>query len=112
MPGFIWDDANLEHAQKHDLAIEDIEYVVNHASRPWPMPHGGGKFIVRGQTESGHYVQVIYVLESDAATIDYTQVDLVDLADVADAIYVIHARPLEENEKVVFRKLNRRKRKR
>jgi len=52
------------------------------------------------------------VLESDAATIDYTQVDLVDLADAADAIYVIHARPLEENEKVVFRKLNRRKRKR
>jgi uncharacterized DUF497 family protein len=112
MADFIWDRANSEHAQKHGLTIEQIEYVVSHARSPWPMPQGDNKFMVRGRAQSGEYIQVIYVLEADAMGVDYTEVDLLDLADATDAIYVIHARPLEEDEKRAFRKINRRKGKR
>jgi hypothetical protein len=112
MEDFIWDHWNTEHATRHGVTIGEIEFVVKRARSPWPMPHGDLKFLVRGQTESGRYIQVIYVLESDAAAIDYTEVDLIELAEAANAFYVIHARPLKEDEKRALRKQNRRKNKR
>jgi uncharacterized DUF497 family protein len=112
MESFIWDDWNTEHATSHGVSIDEIEFVVARARSPWPMPQGDFKFLVRGQAASGRYIQVIYVLESDAAAIDYTEVDLLELAESADAIYVIHARPLNDDEKRTLRKRNRRKGKR
>jgi hypothetical protein len=112
MESFIWDQWNAEHATRHGVTIDEIEYVVSQSRSPWPMPHGDLKFLVRGRTQSGRYIQVIYVLESDAESIDYSEVDLVELADAADAFYVIHARPLNDDEKRTLRKLNRRKGKR
>jgi hypothetical protein len=47
-----------------------------------------------------------YVLASDAQGIDYSTIDLIDLPEDADPIFVIHARPLEDEEK---RRLRRRK---
>jgi uncharacterized DUF497 family protein len=112
MANFIWDDVNTEHAQKHGVTIEDIEYVVRTAKTPWPMEQGDDKFIVWGRTEAGGYVQVVYVLESDAIDIDYAEIDLLQLEDDADGLYVIHTMPLDDDQKRNFRKLNRRKGKR
>jgi hypothetical protein len=66
---------------------------------PYPSYEGDNKWLIRGQTRNGRYIQVIYVLESDAMGIDYTEVDLVSLATDADAIYVVHARPIEKDER-------------
>jgi uncharacterized DUF497 family protein len=112
MADFIWDDANAEHATRHGVSIEEIEYVVTHARSPWPMPQGDNKFIVWGRTEAGSYVQVVYVLESSAVGIDYSEVDLLELADAGDGIYAIHAMRLTEDQKRNYRRLSRRKGKR
>jgi uncharacterized DUF497 family protein len=112
MASFIWDDANRAHAQRHGVCVEDIEYVVRHAKAPWPMAQGDHKFIAWGRTEAGEYIQVVYVLESDAINIDYSEVDLLELESEADGVYVIHAMPLADDQKRNFRKLNRRKGKR
>ena len=112
MASFIWDDWNSEHATRHGVTVEEIEYVVSRARPPWPMPQGDNKFLVRGATEAGRYIQVIYVLESDAESIDYSQVDFLELAEKVDGLYAIHARPLTDDEKRVLRRLKRRKPKR
>jgi hypothetical protein len=96
---FIWDDGNTAHIAKHRITRAEAEYVVRHARAPYPSYEGDDKWLVRGKTRAGRYIQVIYVLECDAMGIDYTEVDLVLLAAEADAIYVIHARPLEDDEK-------------
>jgi hypothetical protein len=55
---------------------------------------------------------VVYVLESDAVSIDYAEVDLLELAESADGVYVIHANWLDETQKSAYRKIGRRKGKR
>jgi len=112
MVDFIWDDANAEHATRHGVSIEEIEYVVRRARTPWPMPQGDNKFVVWGRTEAGDCVQVVYVLESEAVSIDYAEVDLLELVESADGIYVIHANWLDESQKTAFRRIGRRKGKR
>ena len=112
MAVFIWDDKNTAHIAEHGITVEDAQYVVDHARSPYPMPHGDAKFFVRGRTRSGDYIQVSYVWESDAQDIDSENIDLLDLADTADSIYVIHARPLEEDEKRAFRKQGKRRKRR
>lgn len=109
MAGFIWDDKNAEHATSHGVSIEEIEYVVLNARRPWPEPYGADKFRVWGRTEAGEFVQVVYVLESDAVEVDYTEIDLLALDEGAEAIYVIHAMPLTEDMKKQYRKRTGRK---
>ena len=64
---------------------------------------GDDKYVVRGQTQAGEYVQVIYVFEADAH-IDYEGIDLAAYDAGAENVYVIHARPLEDDEKRNFRK--------
>jgi hypothetical protein len=53
MADFIWDDANAEHATRHGVSIEEIEYVVRRARSPWPMSQGDDKFVVWGRTAAG-----------------------------------------------------------
>jgi hypothetical protein len=72
----------------HGVLPEEAEYVVNHAAPPYPEYIGQGKWRVRGQTSTGRYLQVIFVIE-------------------ADGYYVIHARGLTDREK---RGLRRRRR--
>jgi hypothetical protein len=107
MAGFIWTDWNRDHATRHGVTIEEAEYVVTHAKPPYPAYQGDFKFLVRGQADSGRYVQVIYVMESDATGIEYAQVDLMRLDPDEDGYYIIHARPLTAAER---RTLRRRKR--
>jgi uncharacterized DUF497 family protein len=81
-----WNDWNILHIAEHNLSPEDAEYVVDHARPPYPERTGNDKVLVRGQARSGQYIQVIYVVDRD------------------DMLYVIHARPLTENEKRRYRR--------
>ena len=86
---FRWNEWNVEHIARHGVSREEAEYVVDHAARPFPRHHGDGKFLVRGQSEEGRWLQVVYVF------------------DPRDVIYVIHARPLKETEKRATRRSRR-----
>ncbi len=86
---FRWIEWNLDKVAQHNVSPQEAEYVVNHARRPYPMKVDDGKRLVWGHTESGEYLQVVYILRED------------------DVVFVLHARPLTENEK---RRLRRRQR--
>lgn len=85
---FRWNEWNHDHIAMHGVVPEEAEYIVNHATAPYPQMVGDGKWRVRGQSYSGRYLQVLYVIEDDQ-------------------YYVIHARGLTDTEK---RQLRRRRR--
>lgn len=86
---FRWNQWNVEHIDTHGVLPEEAEYVVGHATRPYPRDHANDTFIVRGETESGQWLQVIYIF------------------DPPGVVYVIHARPLKDNEKRTARRSRR-----
>jgi uncharacterized DUF497 family protein len=86
---FRWNGWNLEHVRKHGLEPADAEFVVRHARRPYPEPVEDEKWRVRGQTQDGAYIQVIYIFSPE------------------DVVYVIHARPLTDREKKALRRRRR-----
>ena|SRR5437868_6871303 len=103
---FVWDEWNLEHIAKHDVAPNEAEEVANGAARPFPKRAGRGKYLVRGETSAGRYLQVIYVhLSSD--TIDVRRLDFLDrveLERIGKAAYIIHARDLSQRERHIIRR--------
>ncbi len=86
---FRWNQWNVDHIAKHGVSPEEAEYVVDHARRPFPRYHGTGKYLVRGQSEAGRWLQVIYVFDPPAI------------------VFVIHARPLKGSEKRSVRRSRR-----
>jgi uncharacterized DUF497 family protein len=86
---FRWNDWNVEHIAEHGIDPLEAEYVIRHARPPFPEARGDGKFQVAGQTAHGRHIQAIFIFSP------------------ADVIFVIHARPLTDNEK---RRLRRRDR--
>jgi uncharacterized DUF497 family protein len=86
---FRWNHWNIEHLAEHRVAPGDAEHVVNLARRPYPRQIEDEKFYIAGQSPDGTYLQVIYVLDAD------------------DVIYVIHARPLTDREKRIYRRSKR-----
>jgi uncharacterized DUF497 family protein len=83
---FRWNDANREHIGRHGIAEWEAEYIVRHARKPYPEKREDRKFYVAGQTPNGDYIQVVFLI------------------DPPPLIYVIHARPLSENEKRIYRR--------
>jgi uncharacterized protein len=83
---FRWNEWNLDHVGKHGVQPEEAEFVVRNARPPYPEERGDDKWRVWGQGESGRYLQVVFVLDPD------------------ETIYVIHSRPLAEQEKKRYRK--------
>jgi len=79
---FRWNAWNLEHATRHGVSPEEAERVVERARRPYPLHRGDGKWLAVGRGAAGEFVQVVYLLDPDGAT-----------------VYVIHARPLTDAEK-------------
>ena len=73
---FRWNSWNLQHIAVHGVGSHEVEYVVRHARRPYPRYEGDDKFIVRGQSLDGTYLQVVYLFRP------------------VEVVYVIHARPL------------------
>lgn len=83
---FRWNEWNVEHIAKHGVRPDEAELVVRQAKRPFPRYHGDDKWLVWGRGQGGRFLQVIYVL------------------DDKDLVFVIHARPLTENEKRRYRR--------
>ena len=83
---FRWNDWNLAKCTKHGVPPYEAEFVVNRARAPFPQRLENQKILVKGQTETGRYLQVIYLLEQD------------------DVVFVIHARELTDNEKRQLRR--------
>lgn len=86
MQGFRWIEWNIDHIAKHGIAVDEAEMVVGGARRPYPQRREDEKWLVQGPGFGGRLIQVIYVLDPDRT------------------IFVIHARPLREQEKRRFRK--------
>ena len=78
---FRWNAWNVGHIAKHGVTPEEAEYVVNRARSPYPRYQGDGRYLVRGQTAAGRWLQVVYIFSPPGV------------------VYVIHARPLTDNEK-------------
>ena len=104
MARFIWEHKNIDHIAEHGVTPGEAEYVVEHGVI---SNRGENKWRAVGRTKAGRYLHVVYVLESDLIDIDYTEIDLLQLEEVADSFYVIHARPLTEAEKSAFKKRKR-----
>jgi hypothetical protein len=104
---FAWNSQNVEHIGKHDVDPDEARYVVEHARPPFPEHHGDGKWLVRGRTSSGRWLQVIFVYPDDA-DVDPDSLDPHDLIAYSDGtaqvVYVIHARNLTDAEKRATRK--------
>lgn len=78
---FRWNEWNVEHIGAHGMTPAEAEYLVNHARSPYPRNHGGGRYLVVGQTADGTYAQVVFVFGPPGE------------------VFVIHARPLKDVEK-------------
>jgi len=96
MRSFIWNAKNVAHIAEHGITPGEAEHVVLTGRRTYLTE---GKWLARGQTEAGRYIQAIYLLESDVVEIDYSEIDLVALDDADESFYVIHARPLTSAER-------------
>jgi uncharacterized DUF497 family protein len=104
---FRWDEWNEGHIGKHNVSKGEAEYVGQHGNPPFPQEIGRGKFLVRGKTAAGRYLQVIYVVRNDEE-IDYDGLSLADMIELTDSeepmLYIIHARDLTTREKAKFRR--------
>jgi uncharacterized DUF497 family protein len=83
---FRWNEWNIEHIGKHGVRPEEAELVIDTARTPFPRRIQDDKRLVWGKGTGGRFIQVIFVLDED------------------ETVYVIHARPLTEQEKRRFRR--------
>ena len=105
---FTWDETNRLHLAKHNVSPEEAQEVVTGAKPPFPRQIGNEKLVVWGQTGSGRYLQVIFVLKPPQL-VEYESVLLEDwLAIEADGIReivrIIHAMDLTPEMKKRLRK--------
>jgi len=105
---FSWDDRNREHIAKHDVNPEEAEYVVRHATDPFPEAIEEDKLVVWGATEAGRYLQVIYVVKSPGE-IAYESVSAhewqsIEAGDVTEILRIIHAMDLTAKMKKRLRR--------
>ena len=85
---FRWNEWNVGHIAGHGISPEQAEYVVGHPRRPYPTREAD-RFMVKGQTPGGQWLQVAYVFDPPAV------------------VFVIHARPLTDREKRQTRRRHR-----
>jgi hypothetical protein len=94
---FSWNQANIDHIWKHRIFPADAEYVLRNAGKGFPRKIGDGKWLVKGQTEAGTYLQVIFIYPPDDR-VDVDSLSVPDLIEYSDGnarvIYVIHAMPI------------------
>ena len=83
---FRWNEWNTDHVAAHGVSTGEAEYVVRNARPPFPEYQGDGRYLVRGQTDAGYWLQVAYIFSP------------------AEVVYVIHARPLTDREKRATRR--------
>jgi uncharacterized DUF497 family protein len=78
---FRWNEWNTEHIERHGVSPEEAERVVEGARPPYPLDRGDDKWLVWGRGQGDRWIQVVFVVDADGT------------------IFVIHARPLTENER-------------
>jgi hypothetical protein len=106
---FLWSERNIEHIARHDVRPAEAEYLVGRARGRYPAELGDDKYLVRGQTEEGRYLQVIFVF-ADAADVQADEYEFLELHEReaiekdVPAIRVIHARDLTADEKRQLRR--------
>jgi len=54
-----WDDRAREHIAKHGITTDEVDFVLARVRRPFPNDIGHGKWLVRGKTSVGRWIQVI-----------------------------------------------------
>ena len=86
---FRWNLWNIEHLARHSVTPVEAEEVVRGARPPYPEYRGDGKWRVIGQTGTGRFLHVVFVVHPD------------------QTIYVIHARDLTDAEKRRYRRRRR-----
>ena len=99
-PFFVWTRANRDSATKHGVSTEDAEHAVLTAAE---QKIGNGVYRVRGRTETGRYVEVIYRYMDEDSNMDWTEVDLLEVGE-GNGILIFHARPLTDREKRQLRR--------
>lgn len=62
---FRWNEWNLDHIATHGIFPEQAEFVIDTARAPYPEKVGAGKWLVRGQDQTGQFLQVIFLIEDD-----------------------------------------------
>jgi hypothetical protein len=98
---FVWDDRNIAHIGEHDVEPYEAEWVVRNAKRPYPRKTSAVKYLVKGPTIGGRWLQVIYVYRP-ASTVDIAMLsamERLELLDGKSAAYIIHARDLRPRER-------------
>ena len=96
-PGFMcgvagfWDRERATRAARSDAALRGVVIAMTDT-----IAH-------RGPDDAGAFVEVVFVMESAAMEIDYTEADLL-FADEDDGVYVFHARYLTADEKRLYRR--------
>jgi uncharacterized DUF497 family protein len=83
---FRWNDWNEGHISEHGVDPWEAEEVVREARPPYPLASAEGKFLVWGSTAEGRFLQVVFVVDEE------------------DSVFVIHARPLTDKEKKLYRR--------
>jgi uncharacterized DUF497 family protein len=83
---FRWNEWNIDHIAKHGISPEEVEMAVRGARQPFPKKIEEDKWLAWGRGQGGRFLQVIFVF------------------DPRETVYVIHARPLNEQEKRRFRR--------
>lgn len=95
---FSWDDTNHDHIAKHGVRPEEAEDVVRNAEDPFPQTIEDDKLVVWGATESGRYLQVIFVIKTpDKVSYESLAVEdwmEIESGEVAEVIRVIHTMDL------------------
>ena len=87
---FRWESWNAEHVCEHGVTTSEAEWVAAHARPPFLTRRENDKWMAKGQTWAGRYLQVVFVYDPE------------------DTVFVLHARPLTENEKRQLRRRWRR----
>lgn len=87
---FRWNEWNIEHLARHSVSPDEAEMVVREASKPYPRKIEDDKWLVWGRGRGGRFLQVVFVL------------------DDTESVFVIHARPLTDQEKRRWRRRRRR----
>ena len=86
-----WIRWNVEKVMLHGVRPEEAEQVVNGAKNPYPQHRTDDRYLVRGSTSAGRFVQVVYLLGRD------------------DIAFLIHARPMTHKEKRQWRRYRRKR---
>src|SRR5437868_3280743 len=106
-----WTPWNRFHIGKHGVKPDEAQYVAEHAHPPFPRGIGDEKQLVWGQSESGRFLQVIFVYLADDE-VDFfslSPLDRIRFEGGDDVVaFIIHAMDMTDDQKRQYRRLMRR----